>query len=81
MSGTYTPPDYAVWLNAIDAAITAKIAGSDVTSYSIGGMQFVKQTLDQMLNHRERILALYNAELAGGNVTITDMSNRREVFQ
>jgi len=80
MSGTYTPPDYAVWLTALDAAIAAKLAGADVTSYSIGGMQFVKQTLDQMLNHRERILALYNAEKAGGNVTLSDMSGRTGVL-
>ena len=80
MSGTYTPPDYAAWLTAIDAAIAAKLAGSDVTSYSIGGMQFVKQPLDQMLNHRERILALYNAERAGGNVTLSDMSNESGAY-
>ena len=77
MSGTYTPPDYAVWLTAIDTAIAAKLAGSDVTSYSIGGMQFTKQSLDQMLNHRERILALYNEEQAGGNVTLADQSETR----
>lgn len=80
MSGTYTPPDYAAWLTTLDAAIAAKLAGSDVTQYSIGGMQFVKQTLDQMLNHRERILALYNAEQAGGNVTLSDMSNTHGVY-
>jgi hypothetical protein len=78
MSGTYTPPDYAVWLTAIDNAITAKLSGADVTSYSIGGVQFVKQSLDQMLNHRERILALYNEEKAGGNVALADQSCRRD---
>jgi hypothetical protein len=40
-------------------------------------MQFTKQSLDQMLNHRERILALYNEEQAGGNVTLADQSETR----
>jgi hypothetical protein len=43
-------------------------------------MQFTKQTLDQMLNHRERVLALYNAEIAGGNVTLSDMSDTMGAF-
>jgi hypothetical protein len=74
MSTTYTPPDFTAWLTSIDAAIAAKVAGADIVSYSIGGRQFTKRTLQELLDDRERLLALYNAEQAGGNVTLANMN-------
>lgn len=74
MSTTYTPPDYTTWLNSIDAAIAAKVAGADIVSYSIGGRQFSKRSLQELLDDRERLIALYNMEQAGGNVTLANQN-------
>ena len=72
-STTYEPPDYADWLRKLDQVI-ARMSTSDVVTYSIAGMTFTKRGLSEVMNHRERVLALYNNELAGGNVTLADMS-------
>jgi hypothetical protein len=74
MSGTYTPPDYAVWITQCDQVIAAKIAGMDISSYSIAGRSVTNRSLAEVMDMRERFLALYNEEKAGGNVALADQS-------
>ena len=74
MSSTYTPPDYAAWLTVLDQQIAKMNAGATVASYTIAGMTFTKRSLADVLEHRERILGMYNREQAGGNVVLADQS-------
>lgn len=74
MSTTYTPPDYAAWLTVLDQQIAKFNAGATISSYTIAGMTFTKRSLSDVIDHRERILAMYNRELAGGNVVLADQS-------
>ena len=73
MSSTYVEPDYAAWLNAIDAQLLAWATGSSVSSYSIAGRSFTKQNASSLIQFREYVYGLY---LRGtrGSITLADQS-------
>jgi hypothetical protein len=77
MSGTYTPPDYAALIAQCDQVIAAKISGCDISNYSIANRSVGNRSLLEVMEIRERFLALYNEEQAGGNVALADQSSRR----
>ena len=73
--GTYTEPDYAAWLTAIDAQLLAWATGSSISSYSIAGRTFTKSQSAQLISFREYVYGCYLRTLRG-NVTLADMSGR-----
>ena len=73
MPTAYTEPDYALWLNAIDAQLLAWGTGGSVSSYSIAGRTFTKRNIQELIAFREYVLGLYN-RVTYGNVTLANMS-------
>lgn len=74
---TYTEPNYADWLRAIDAQLEAWAGGSSISSYSIAGRTFTKANAESLLSFRQYVLGLYNRKTYG-NVTLANMGNITE---
>lgn len=74
MPSTYIEPDYAAWLNAIDAQLASWAAGASLSSYSIAGRTFTKNNADSLIKFREYVYGLYQRTVRG-NVTLADMNN------
>lgn len=72
-STPYAAPDWGALLTAIDADLATSGAPTDIVSYSIGGRQVTKSRRD-LIEYREWVAAQYNMEMAGGRITIADMS-------
>ena len=73
MPTTYSEPDYALWLQAIDAQLLSWATGASVSSYSIANRTFTKNDVEKLIAFREYILGLYN-RVSRGNVTLANMS-------
>jgi hypothetical protein len=71
---TYTEPDYAAWLTAIDAQLLAWATGSSISSYSIAGRSFTKSNAQNLIAFRQYVYGLYQRSV-NGNVTLADMSS------
>lgn len=70
---TYTEPDYATWLTAIDAQLLAWATGSSISSYSIAGRSFTKSNAQNLIEFRQYVYGLYQRSVRG-NVTLANMS-------
>lgn len=70
---TYTEPNYADWLRAIDAQLEAWASGASISSYSIAGRTFTKNQAQNLISFREYILGLYNRKTYG-NITLANMA-------
>jgi hypothetical protein len=75
-STTYTEPNYADWLRAIDAQLEAWASGASITSYSIAGRTFTKAQSQNLIAFREYVYGLYQRKTYG-NVTLANMNSIR----
>lgn len=70
---TYTEPNYADWLRAIDAQLEAWASGASIASYTIAGRTFTRAQAGALMDFREYVYGLYLRQTRG-NVTLVDMS-------